>query len=441
MPEADDDGVSGTLEAMEIEVLGERLGRDGTSSIVMSQASVKRAAVCLLVIAVVLAAVGFSMKDEVNWEQRTLDTQSARLAAQRGTLVRKQAMDFVDRGAKQAKLLKVLTVMQAELSREARGMDRLGQLEGEFQGDIDRHHAQIDALVEKMKGNPEVVKYLKSELGKAAHKLHANAHGLVLGLGRSIAIERANAEGWLTTATHNVVTELDKEIAQRGATPALVKGAVSSLGAAAARPSQDERDLRIMVRNFERNMRAVPGGVRLGPFGLAGAEKVLRAVDNMGRTGPLAGHEKWPALQAEMARIAKGAGFAKPRKASAVEAFRLLLRAARFNADGGRARAALEPALARWRAHSLSDVRMLALIEQQVEKRAVPADWLHNGESMAQQKAMLHLDSRDHAAKKADDIEGETAEQERGDDPSETRKKAEEDLQRFGIEEELEQGF
>ena len=148
--ETDDDGVSGTLEAMEIEVLGERLGRDGTSSIVMSQASVKRAAVCLLVIAVVLAAVGFSMKDEVNWEQRTLDTQSARLAAQRGTLVRKQAMDFVDRGAKQAKLLKVLTVMQAELSREARGMDRLGQLEGEFQGDIDRHHAQIDALVEKM---------------------------------------------------------------------------------------------------------------------------------------------------------------------------------------------------------------------------------------------------------------------------------------------------
>ena len=83
---------------------------------------------------------------------------------------------------------------------------------------------------------------------------------------------------------------------------------------------------------------------------------------------------------------------------------------------------------------------MLALIEQQVEKRAVPADWLHNGESMAQQKAMLHLGSRDHAAKKADDIKGETAEQERGDDPSE-RKKAEEDLQRFGIEEELEQGF
>ena len=42
-----------------------------------------------------------------------------------------------------------------------------------------------------------------------------------------------------------------------------------------------------MIGNFARNMDAVSSTVRLGPFALAGAEKVLKAVDNMGRTGPL----------------------------------------------------------------------------------------------------------------------------------------------------------
>ena len=289
-----------------------------------------------------------------------------------------------------------------------------------------------------------MVKYLKTELGKAAHKLHSTAHGLVLGLGRSISIERANAEEWLHTATRNVVTELGRQAAQRAATSPLVKGAVATLGADAARPSRDERDLHIMIGNFARNMDAVSSTVRLGPFALAGAEKVLKAVDNMGRTGPLPGHEKWPALAKEMKRIAKNAGFLKPKHASDVEAFRLMLRAARFNNGPGTggAREVLAKALAAWHAHQLSDIKMLVAIEKQIEQGRVPADWLHNGESVRTQEAMLHFGGRDHMAKKADlAIKGETAAEEKGDDPAETRKAEEEAMAQFGIEEELEQGF
>ena len=206
-----DDLAAEAMEAMEIEVLDQRTARDGEQSFVLGISGVRRLGACLVLFAAILAFVGMALEHDVTVQNTLLDKQDARLNAQRKELVQKQAMDFIDSQRKEAKLVKMLTIMQNIFAR-VQSMGDLGELEGEFDADIAAHDARIDKLVHKLKGDPKVVKYLDTELHKASHELHSTAHNLVLGLGRSIAIEQQNADGWLHGATRDVVTELNAEL-------------------------------------------------------------------------------------------------------------------------------------------------------------------------------------------------------------------------------------
>ena len=464
-----DDFAAETMEAMEIEILDERVTRDGEQSFVLGISSVRRLGACLVVLAAILAFVGMALEHDVSLEDTLLNKQDARLNAQRKELVQKQAMDFIDSQRKEAKLVKMLTIMQNIFARESRGMGDLGELEGEFGADIATHDARIDKLVQKLKGDPKVVKYLDTELHKASRELHDTAHNLVLGLGRSIAIEQQNADGWLHGATRDVVTELNSELhasaslaeasnkdvkaaVQRLKTTA--PGATGSSSAAddARQQTQDEADLASMVNNFASNLivaqhRARASPAKLSVFELAGAQRIVDAVAGVAANAVKGGDPtdvaKWKSLKKKMQQLIDKAGYRPIKGMSLVDAFKGMVQTAQLQAAHERG-SKLSSDLSRWRGGKLTTLQMLVKIEQAVQDRVVPVEWLHQGETEAQRLRMTSMSQVDHARKHQDNIQAEGKQVEDGDDPEEARQqreKAMKEMEQLGIVEELEGGM
>ena len=137
-------------------------------------------------------------------------------------------------------------------------------------------------------------------------------------------------------------------------------------------------------------------------------------------------------------------GCAHPTKGvSLVDAFKDMVQSAQLQAAHER-QSKLSSDLSQWRAGSLSTMRMLVKIEQAVQDRVVPVEWLHQGETDTQRLRMTSMSQVDHARKHQDFIQAEGQQVEDGDDPEEARRKREKamrEMEQLGVMEELEGGM
>ena len=138
---------------------------------------------CLLMTAVVLLVIGLSIESDIKVERRYANYEKARLQAHQKTLFQTTVAESMDNAAHEAKLVKLLSMMQNTFTKEKEGVDLLGMFEGRYDVGIKMHKEAIDSGLKKLKGNPTVVKYLTAELYTAATDLSDRAMELTQQVG------------------------------------------------------------------------------------------------------------------------------------------------------------------------------------------------------------------------------------------------------------------
>ena len=152
---------------------------------------------------------------------------------------------------------------------------------------------------------------------------------------------------------------------------------------------------------------------------------------------------KWKSLKKKMQQLIDKAGYRPIKGMSLVDAFKGMVQTAQLQAAHERG-SKLSSDLSRWRGGKLTTLQMLVKIEQAVQDRVVPVEWLHQGETEAQRLRMTSMSQVDHARKHQDNIQAEGKQVEDGDDPEEARQqreKAMKEMEQLGIVEELEGGM
>ena len=169
---------------------------------------VRGCGVCLIVTAVLLVSVGYALEHDIALQRQQAEQERAELSQTKKLLFRMKELNVLDEAQQEAKLVKVLSVLQQHFARDRHEEDLTRVFVSRVNRAMVEHKAKIDDILKNLEGNPKVVKYLKETLYKASQQFHTEASSITTQYGAAIMDAGRKAESKLDTLTRAVTNEL-----------------------------------------------------------------------------------------------------------------------------------------------------------------------------------------------------------------------------------------
>jgi hypothetical protein len=368
---------------------------------------------CLLACALLFMIIGLSLKSEVSVQQARMVSQNNRVKAHKKMLFNLKRVGSSNEEQKEAKLVKILTVLQDHLSRDHKTEDMVEVFKLKWTKVKTAHESSIDTSLKELAGNKQIVTYLKKLLLKSARSLEDKTEKFAKRYKMIIESEAEESEQRLKLLTEAVRKELSADVVQEKHQKKEMKVAAKAdpdwkkmeddAKKTPKKETQDEKDVETVIENFKEKIEDIkdPG---LSGADLATAKQIVKQLDagGMGKENEMAGQMrailkkhfpdmvKIPGEEAE----AKD-GKVPPMTTALVDMFRGFVTKTKFVKSGEKAK--LEKELKSWEKNKVSDVKQMLDIEKGIKEGEVDPEWLHDNESQREGQKMLEMGQEDHA--------------------------------------------
>ena len=396
-----------------MEIAGVRSAKIGSDAkdrgYIVSRKAIRGLAICLIASAVLFLVVGFGLQHDLALQRGVVDDERAALAHNKRALFRTKELNLLDEAQQEAKLVKVLSVLQQHFARDRREADMTRVFTAQVTNAMRAHKRSVDKILQGLEGNDTVVKYLRQTLHKAADEFHKQAHDITRQYGAMIVDEGKDAEQKLDVLTRSVTKELSADVSEEkrdsmemgklvSTDPQFAKAA-HEFAAEGHQISKDEQDVEGVIRNFKNKVDSLPK-LSVDPAIIRKAHTLWHDFET--GQGAFAKEPTSGSAQAlaesEMAKVLKEANIAPGP--NVVPQFRDFVDRTTFKL----VRAPLEKELRKWAHGKLGDTEAMLDIEKQVQHGNVNPEWLHEGESMHTEAEMMTLHTEDHRAHQGEGV-------------------------------------
>lgn len=366
----------------------------------------------LLVVAVVALVVGLCMRSDLSTQQQIVQKSQVGIKVHKKALFRTKAIDRLTQKQQEAKLIKILSIVQAHFSRDRQEEDMITAFEGRFSVAMDQHKKRINKVLKQLEGNPSVVKYLRTTLYKAAEAFHIHSAAVAKQYGAAVIHQGESSESRLKKFSKSIIKELEAAISAEK----LDKEEEDNLEKVdpewkkmekkfekEAHPtSQDEKDVHEMLKNFDSRIKRLPQPV-LSKKDIKEAEQLLTVGEKK------AMRIDFKHLQETAKTFYKRAGVPIPAsatKGNVLKGFRELIKLAKFRLG---TEPQIKKQLALWEKGHQSDNELMLKIEQGIKAGQVNPEWLEgdNKDSEHGEAKMMKMGHEDHAEHKRTNIRDE----------------------------------
>jgi len=387
-----------------------KLGASGKKkAYLVSSGNVQRAGLFLLVVSIACVIVGLSMKSELNAETEIAVRKQNNAFAHKKALFRTKRMSVMGEKAQEAKLIKIMSVLEQHLGRDRQEGDMFQAFEGRFDQLLDQHKVDVKKALSMLEGNPTLVNGLTTLLSNHAVTFKRNILKVTQKYGEQIQEESMAAEQRLKDASDALVTELnaevgeqkrltkeDEETAQKD--PQWKQLEEDFKKGPANKKTQDEKDVHNMINNFEEKVSEINAPDL--------TENQLRKAEELQERLAHAKPEEVPGIQEEMKKMADEAGMFFISIKDGDEKETIIGEVGQGNVgevsnefnemvDEAKFAAVQEPIkkeLNEWMDKKKSDADVMRDIEQKVSDGEINPAWLHAGEKKPDAEAMLKMD-------------------------------------------------
>lgn len=398
---------------------------DKEHAYLVRRSNLSRVGICLITTAVVCLIVGLTLKSDLVRAESAVTQERQRVVAHKKALLVTDALDRMDNAQQEAKLIKVLSLIQAHFARDRKESEMIVAFRQRFTEAMVRHKKAIDTVLQELEGNPKIVSFLRAELYKTAQDFHLKAATIAKRYGAAIQTEGAESEQRLHALTSAILSELDADVAEEKAEkraeqqleekdPEWKKladqyrvqrakeagGAAESAGSEAeGKKSQDQKDVTSMISRLELHVKNLGNGAlnALDPSVIAKAEADLKRFKKGGRPKAVGGKaDSFGDMKETVDNFFLAAGVHPPSAAEEGELlvrFEELLEKERFITNG---RPIMLDRLTQWEDSKISNAEMMAEIEKLIQKKQIDPRWLHDGNAVAESN-FIKLDPSDHA--------------------------------------------
>jgi hypothetical protein len=346
-----------------------------------------------------------------------------RLQRYRQSLFRARQAHRSDEKQESAKLIKVISLVQAHLSRDQRDQRATASLMAHLEAARQRHRQRFEKVLAALGGNPEVVAFLRKELGARISAFHAHVIAASRQYGQALLQEGKDAEHRLRVLTQSAISELASETAHvkreskeeaaleaKDPTWAAVARQAAAKHKRARAQTRDELDEEAMIASFKDRIDIIPTQPSLTPremergmellalHAVNDGEVVQGAVPDgqslSGRTAKLGEIEA--EMQALMAKAGAGAAVpGQPAQQHAASQFAEFMKQAEFGRTGGLKKMQHDVAL--WKADKMTDAQVMLEIQRQIAGGQVDPQWVLDKETKREKTQMMKLGRDNHA--------------------------------------------
>jgi hypothetical protein len=259
------------------------------------------------------------MKNDLNVQTGYADAAANRAMYNMQAVFNTKMLSRMDEQAQEAKLMKVMSVLQQHLGRDRQEGDMFQAFEGRFDSLIEEHKTDVKGALEALDGNPILVNKMTGLLMNNAKAFQGSVLKITRRYGDGIQEESMAAEQRLMDASESLVNELQAEVEEQSALKEQdeteaekskkwkmlqqqfrahykEKGKAKTL----LRRTKDEKDVHTMLENFEEKVNS------LNPPDLT--QKELKTAEELQMKLANAKPEDIPEIQERMKNMADEAG-------------------------------------------------------------------------------------------------------------------------------------
>ena len=242
---------------------------DKEAAYLVQRSNVSKFGILLIAISVLCLVIGLSMEMDLAHTTKQVAREQQRVVAHKKALLVTRELDQLDNAQQEAKLIKVLSLIQAHFARDRKEAEMMVAFHKRFNAAMIAHKKAIDVVLAELDGNPKVVAYLREQLYASAKDFHIRTASVAKRYGAAITTEGQEAEARLHKLTQSILSELDadvKEEKQETAQEAALersdpewKKMAAEYNAKNPMPkSQDQRDVTSMITHFEKHVQDLP---------------------------------------------------------------------------------------------------------------------------------------------------------------------------------------
>jgi len=378
---------------------------DKEEAYIVGASNVKKFGIFLIFVSLVCSVVILTMKTDLKHESRARFHQQQRVALHKEALFNSKEHEMLDNKQQEAKLMKVLAIMQEHFGRDRREEDFMSAFNGKFAVAMNMHQQAVGGVLKVLDGNEQVVKYLQDSLSKAANSFHKEMKAAATVYAASILKEGVDSEAKLHALTQSVIDELKAEMKEEDREEKEEEDldAKDPEWAAMDRDfkknnpnsrSQDEKDVEGMIESFKEKVDVM----RPAHMSATDAEKgdqLLMQLETAALTA-----EDFTALESDMKEMLVKYGKRPGRDIEGV--FRQMVEESKFSSD----RADVKEKLRKWEKDKISDAEMMVDIENDMKKGEVDPEWLEERQTKKEKSNMLKLGTEDHMEHIGDEAPG-----------------------------------
>jgi len=376
---------------------------DKEQAYLVQRTNVTKCGFLLIAVAVLCLVIGLGMETDLAHTTKQVAVAQQRVVAHKKALLVTKELDMMDNAQQEAKLIKVLSLIQAHFARDRKEAEMMVVFHKRFNDAMLAHKKAIDVVLAELDGNPKVVAYLREQLYGSAKDFHIRTASVAKRYGAAITTEGQEAEERLRTLTQSILAELAADVREEHAEkaqeatleakdPEWKKMAAAyakahPAGGAGGSKSQDQRDVTSMITHFEQHVKDLPENTLSGGE-IAAAQRNLARF----RTDP---RVTFGEMSAEVDRFFGAAQVPVPdvgEQAQLLVKYEELIEQELFLTKDLEK---LQAELANWEDGKLSNAEMVASIETEVANGQVDPTWLHDAAKEPEEK-MLHMDQKDH---------------------------------------------
>jgi len=389
-----------------------KIGASGKEqAYIISSNNARNLAFVLLAASVCCIIVGLSMKNDLSVQTGYADAAANRAMYNMQAVFNTKMLSRMDEQAQEAKLMKVMSVLQQHLGRDRQEGDMFQAFEGRFDKIIEEHKTDVKGALEALDGNPILVNKMTGLLMTNAKAFQGSVLKITRRYGDSIQEESMAAEQRLMDASEALVNELQAEVEEQAALKEQdqseaeksmkwkmlqqqFKAHYREKGKAKTivRRTKDEKDVHTMLENFEEKVNS------LNPPDLT--QKELKTAEELQMKLANAKPEEIPAIQDQMKKMADEAGMffisSDGLKIGEIgNEFNEMVDEAKFRS----AQDTIKEQLNQWIDKKMSDAEMMLVIQKRVSRGEVNPAWLLSGQTKQEATNMLKTSQDDHDSK------------------------------------------
>jgi len=377
---------------------------DKEQAYLVQRTNVSKCGFLLIAVALLCLVIGLGMETDLAHTTKQVAVARTRVVAHKKALLVTKELDMMDNAQQEAKLIKVLSLIQAHFARDRKEAEMMVAFHKRFNDAMLAHKKAIDVVLAELDGNPKVVAYLREQLYGSAKDFHIRTASVAKRYGAAITTEGQEAEERLRTLTASILAELAADVKEEKAEkaqeatleakdPEWKKMAAAYAkahpadGGGAGGKSQDQRDVTSMITHFEKHVKDLPENTLSGGE-IAAAQRNLKRF----RTDP---RVTFGEMSAEVDRFFGAAQVPVPdvgEQASLLVKYEELIEQELFLTKD---KTKVQAELANWEDGKLSNAEMVAGIETEVARGQVDPTWLHDAAKEPEEK-MLQMDQMDH---------------------------------------------